>query len=173
MLRSQDGFTLVEVLTALAITAMVATVVTGVLVSNLFGQRRLLAETDQNESLRAAAARITLDGRFAFNCGNDPDGNLKCTLYSGDEVRYLFKKWTSDGLGQDDTNLHRWYFHGGTYQNDEIIGWNLQPPLLFEFSSGTTKTAPRHFTVYLVKPLLPGQDQPTHLQVTVFQRTPS
>jgi type II secretory pathway pseudopilin PulG len=176
MAVGQQGITLVEVLVALALTVTVVMVVTSVLLSSLLSQRRLLQQTDDYEALRVAAAIFTQDARYAHGCSAGWD-YLHLTFSPSERVEYKFATRLPDDIAQlDPDHLHRWHYMGGSFQSDEIIGWNLVPPSYDAPLEGTrfectTSDYNPNATIILLKPPLPGQQTPTLLRVFAYHRS--
>lgn len=175
---SEAGFSLVEVLIGLAITAMVTASVTTALMTIATSARRDQEQTDQYEQLRMVAQMITEDGRFAFMAETASAGS-KLYLYDDDTgndyVLYTFRIWdgSANGLPDPEGSLHRWEIRGGGHL-DQVVAVGLAPPKPAD-PNATVFTAEfvsdnRNATARLVAKPLPGQATPTRLQVYVLQR---
>lgn len=172
-LSAQAGFTLIETLTALALTTMVTLTAGSVLFATMRSETALQRQTNQFESLRIAAAMIQQDARFAVEASCTTTGYL--TLYSDTTNDDYVKYWFRNGNGTADSkHLHRHVYQGGGLVRDDIVGWDLIPagqPNGTTFGC-TTDLEFRTAKVVLSKTPLPGQSQSrtTRLEVTAFLR---
>jgi hypothetical protein len=163
----EEGFTLAEALVSTAITVTVGLVVSSLLFSLLRSHQWFLQRTDQYESLRIAGAYVRQDGRFSTMCDFTWD-SLRMSSTAEDYVLY---KILSSGAGTYD--LHRMVYHKGGLQTDEIVGWDVLPPVFTPdpakktfMCTGSTPSA----RVRLQKRALPGQKAGPTLDLFSFQR---
>lgn len=173
--RAESGMTLVEVLVATAITAMVSTVITSLLVSMMGTGKRLRQDTDGYESLRLAATVFMQDARFATRVYCYGDAIKLEGTTSSNYIIYKFAAWDDDPYAgsPDLKHLHRWVVQGGAWQRDDVVGWDLLPP---DGSADTTwfgctsTPTQRMATLHLVKPSAGGGAPGAHLEVTGYLR---
>lgn len=175
--RSKEaGFSLVEVLVALAITVMIGVSITSVLMSIAANNHRDLKKTNYHESLRLVAHVIMQDARQATQADPGWGESLEFRYGSpGDYIRYTFAAWDGTAEGAPDSqNLHRWVVKGGSLERDEIVAWDLVAPDFgnpdaTEFAAEST-SAYRSAEATLVKPPLPGQTSPMRIRITALLR---
>lgn len=168
-----------EVLVGTAITVTVITVMTSVLIAVMAGQNRMMRQTEQAETLRIAASWITRDARTAVNCvGSGTSLRLVQTWDASqtnpvDWVDYKFTKFENGAEVPDPNHLHRWEYQRGTFIHEDLVGWELAPPVVGGRGSGTRLSCSdyRRIDVYLQKQLAPGQVRPLRLNVTAYQRS--
>lgn len=129
VLAPDAGFTLVELLVGVALTALVISLLVPLVVAILSGRRSLQAQTDYYESMRVPAALLMQDAQRAALCAADPNNYLKLVAQPEQAyIQYTFATYSQshpDG-DPDPQNLHRWEFEGGRLKSDEIIGWHLE-----------------------------------------------
>lgn len=180
--KSEQGFSLVELLVGVGITTMIGTVIASLLATALSTQRSLQWQTDYHESLRLSASLVQQDARFANRAVCDLDYmKLYTSPSTGDYIMYKFA--STDGVSETPDvdlatnigNLHRWVFEGGVLQRDDIVGWKLVAPDLSGWTLGTefgceSFSNYRRAFVSLIKPPLPGQTTGLQLRVMAMLR---
>lgn len=162
---------------SVAILATVVLVVASLSMAAVASEKQLQAQTDSYESLRLAGSIMMQDARFAVRPACDWD---YLRLYTGgtptDYIEYRFASWDGSPWGSPDaSHLHRWVVQGGVLIRDDIIGWDLVPPDLFDPWYGTwfdcaTGARDRRAVLHLLKAPPPGGSSDIHLETTAFLR---
>lgn len=133
-LYGEDGVTLVELLTAMAISSVVLAFVTGTVINALGSQRRQAAQVAALNDAKLAFERVTRDIRRADPLQEAALDRIIVGLHQADAtVRSVVYERVGDSLVTTDT---------GTGQSRTLVGDLVpdQPIFLFHLLDGSTAT---------------------------------
>lgn len=140
----RQGFTLIEVMVACALTAILGLVTMGILVTLTASERAYIALTNRYESLRFPAMMLIEDVRYAWSI--DSCGTSNVLLWM-DEVGNETVEYRYQSLGGGLYELRRTHGVGGGSSNVQTVATDLAMPRRagngiltsgFECTSGTS-----------------------------------